>query len=234
MNGVLSLRATDKDQNHAYAAIANAIIVMFYHRNPKKKHDPGDGKSHPVIVLHETGHLLDYKAYGNSSRLSSTREYQKEYAKDTKVADDYAASNFGENIAQNTVLATYDLVVPGGFQSVTKDWQSVQHQVGIMKRKQEAAGHILIPQGKCGQRRRNSLPVRIQHPHGKNITRRESPVLSTVHLDGGLEPRYSPSGPSRRAYMAGTLPNVDFPEGLEVITPRSEVDTEHICEARDL
>ena len=233
MNGVLSLQAKDKDTNHAYASFANAIIVMFYHRDPKKKHDPGDGKSHPGVLLHETGHILDWTAYGNSSILSNTREYQKEYAKDTKVADDYAASNFRENLAQNTVLATYDLVVPGGFQSVTKDWQSVQHQLEIMKRKQKEAGDILVPQGKCGQRRKNKLPVRIRLPHGKNITRRDLPELSTVHSTGELQPRYFPSGPSRRAYMAETLPNVDFLEDSK-ITTRSEVDTEHICEARDL
>ena len=226
----MSLRARDHDPNHAF--MAKAIILLFYRRNAKKRTQAGDGQSNPAVLIHETGHALDRSAYGNRS-LSNSLEYRNEYAKDSKVVDDYSASNFGENIAQNTVMATYDLVVPGGFRSVTEDWQSVQHQLEIMKRKQKEAGDILVPNGKCGRRLTNRAPVPISFPNGKNKTRRGLPVLP-VQLDGELEPRYLPPGPSRRAYLAETIPNLDVPEGLEVITPRSEVDTSHVCDARDL
>lgn len=231
MNGVLSLKAKP-DQNHA--KMADAIIVMFYRLDPKEKHKTGNGQSNPAIFIHETGHALDRLAYGNISYLSTKPEYRKEYAKDSKVVDDYAASTFLENVAQNTVIATYDLAVPGGFRSITKDWRSVQHQLNIMKRKQKEAGDILVAYGKCGHRVKERKPVSIPLPKGRNLTRREMFVPSTVQLDGELEPGFFPSGPSGRAHVAETIPNVDLQEGLEVITPRSEVDNEHICEPRDL
>ena len=227
----MSFRAKDHGPNHAY--MLNANIVLFYNRNPKKKNVPGDGKSNPAVLIHETGHALDRWAYGNST-LSKTNEYREEYAKDSKVVDDYAATNFLEDVAQNTVMTTYDLVVPGGFRAVTKDWRSVQHQLNIMKRKQKEAGNLLVPGGRCGQRLKSKSPVPIPLPNGKNITRRALPVPSTLQLDGELGPRYLPSGPSRRAYMAEIIPNMDLPEGLEVITPRSDVDTSELCEVQEL
>lgn len=136
------------------------------------------------VYLHETGHSLDVNAYADSKpRLSNSSRWDAEYQQDSKVPDTYSAFDAREDVAQNTVVAAYDLNVPGGFASVEPDWASIQHQFKLIEKEQKDAGDLLIPGGTCTKRMENSQPVKIS---GKS-SRRRGAAVPDVTLAEGLE-----------------------------------------------
>ena len=58
-----------------------------------------------------------------------------------------------ENFAQETVIALYDKVVPGGIGSVEPNWKAIFHQYATV---QDALKDNLIPGGRCRNRFANA------------------------------------------------------------------------------
>lgn len=153
-----------------------------------------------TVMMHEVGHSLDWNDYRNSP-LSSSDGWQSAYNNDSKVPDAYASTNFMEDVAQNTVIATYDLVVPGGLGTMNQDWHSIQHQYELIRKEQAEAdtSNLLIPGGECVHRLNNSQAV---------------PMPATKVRKA-----------ARRMKMARGKPNADLAEGMEVITPPVKFST---------
>lgn len=181
------------------------------------------------VFIHETGHSLDLGGAFAHGVLSSSDSWATEYAHDSHVPDSYAGKNALEDVAQNTVVAAYDLNVPGGFASVEPQWQSIEHQFAMVKKEQSDAGDLLKPGGMCTRRLENSPPVQIPvSGAGKGARRRRRQLRPNVELDEKLEviePSHFSTGPERRAAM----PDVALDDGLAVIEAR-EFSTEAACE----
>lgn len=225
VRGAISLPERIAKQNHAWNG--GDFIAMFNRLEPGRR-----DRSEVAVWMHEVGHSLDRHAFADS-KFSESKKWQMEYDQDSKVADSYAATRQTENVAQHVVVATYDLVVPGGFKALSKDWKSIVHQLEAMKRAQRDGGNLLVPGGTCTRRVENSKPVQIPiHTGGKHM--RRPGKRQALQPDVGLEDELDlieradfSSGPSRRAALAKEMPDVELAEGLEVIVPRSEVSSTH-------
>ncbi|KAI4250142.1 MAG: hypothetical protein L6R40_000314 [Gallowayella cf. fulva] len=143
------------------------------------------------VLIHEVGHSLDAHAY--SEPLSSSQHWDDEYKKDSHVPDPYSGTNFAEDVAQSTVLAAYNAVVPGGFGGIEPEWQKVHHQYATVQTLQRFAGNLLVPGGWCKNRLANSKTVPV--PKRKMMLR------------------------GRWIGARSEKPDTSVPEGIEVIEP---------------
>ena len=153
------------------------------------------------VILHEVGHALDFFAYPDPP-LSSSKEWEDAYNADSKVPDSYSQKNIKEDLAQTTVVAAYDLLVPVGLATFpgNRDWSTIHHQYELIKKKQAEAGGLLLPGGTCSKRLRNANVVKIPT-----------------------------EGKARRATMLKGKPNVELAPGLEIIEPHGDYSTEGSC-----
>ena len=193
------------------------------------------------IMLHEVGHALDFTAYADNV-LSKSKNWENAYNQDSKVVDDYARVNFAEDVAQNTVVAAFDLNVPEGLRTFPGDhyWSSIQHQYELVKKEQADAGNLLIPGGMCTQRLENSRPVPIPTKKTRKTKRRHD-VSQNSGLEDELdtdEPVYSTSefydhyeadSKVKRTTMLKGKPNVELAKGIGIIHPPKNMSTEHSC-----
>lgn len=136
--------------------------------------------------------------------MSSSQKWINNYEQDTNVPDTYARSNMFEDVAQNSVIAAYNLNVPGGLATLNKNFNSIFHQYATIETAQRHAGNLLVAGGSCGKRLDNSKPVRV---------------------DGGSKLKSRVVG--TRAEV-GEMPNVDLAPELEVIEPK-EFNTQDHC-----
>ncbi|KAL8852004.1 MAG: hypothetical protein Q9221_003109 [Calogaya cf. arnoldii] len=175
-----------------YAYISNANIAMFNRIS----------RGALSVLIHEAGHSLDAIAY--SEPLSPSQNWLNNYNQDSHVPDSYARASQAENVAQNTVVDTYNVNVPGDFAGVEPEWQKIFHQFATVQTVQRNAGNLLVRGGTCTSRLYNSAPV----PQGTGAKR----------------------WLGRRVAM-GPKPNVAMPKGLKVI-PNKEFSTEGKCQLR--
>ncbi|KAL5332412.1 hypothetical protein BJX70DRAFT_407634 [Aspergillus crustosus] len=107
------------------------------------------------VVIHEAAHGLDgLRAFGEN--ISTGQGFLDAYGADTHVPDDYAQSSQAENVAQNTVVAVYDVNVPGGFPGVQSEHTAIQNQYEYIR---NLAGDALSPGGTCNRHLENSETV---------------------------------------------------------------------------
>ncbi|KAL8649656.1 MAG: hypothetical protein Q9226_005484 [Calogaya cf. arnoldii] len=143
------------------------------------------------VLLHEVGHTLDAQAYAEP--LYKSDNWKEKTSRDSHVPDRYAATSQREDIAQSHVLATYNLVVPGGFEDREPRWEEVRNQYETVQTVQrEQANNILVPGGRCQKRFINSEVVRV--PTGKRL----------------LKGRWAP-------WRRSEKPDVSLAKGLEVL-----------------
>ena len=144
------------------------------------------------IMIHELGHALDYTGAYADKMLSSSKNWQNAYNGDSKILDDFAKYNFQEDLAQETIVAAYDLNVAGGLGAFPerRDWSSIQNQYELVKKEQADAGNLLIPGGTCTQRLENSQPVQIPTKKTRTTKRRHD-----VSSNSGLEDELDPDEP---------------------------------------
>ena len=91
--------------------------------------------------------------------LSSSTNWLDNYNQDSNVPDPYAQTNQVENVAQNTVVDSFNLNVPGLFASVEPGWQKIFHQFATLQTSQREAGDLLVPGRTCTERLTSSAPV---------------------------------------------------------------------------
>ena len=125
-----------------------------------------------TVFIHETAHSLDLLgAYtGTNDFFFDSDTWLNNYAKDSHVPDFYSQTNQLENLAQNTVVAAYDLNVPGGFSEVQPKWQGLRHQLSTIVTEQKEKGDLLIRAGLCTKRLANSKVV-LKKAHSRNKVR---------------------------------------------------------------
>ena len=134
------------DAGHAYNAGGNIAMI-------------GDTITNLNVYLHESAHSLDLlNAYGPTS-LSGSGYWSDQYDQDEDVPDPYSQSNQVENVAQNTVVTSYERNVPGGFTGLNPDAGKIFHQWATVDTQQRNAGKLLIPGGSCTSRLADSDPV---------------------------------------------------------------------------
>ena len=127
------------------------------------------------VFVHETGHSLDLLGAYPNKPLSNSADWNNNYNQDADVPDPYSQTNEVEDVAQVTVVALFDKVVPGGFRKLEPGWNKgkcndsktsgliamanrcpVFHQYATL---QAQAGSTLVPGGKCTHRLTNSAAV---------------------------------------------------------------------------
>jgi len=114
-----------------------------------------------TVFLHESGHSLDLLgAYADKS-LSGSVTWNKSYTLDSNVPDPYSQTNLVEDVAQVTVVSSFDLNVPGGIRSVEPHWHNISQQFWTLQREAKQAGGLLVPgeKGNCTHRLVNSAAV---------------------------------------------------------------------------
>lgn len=217
---------------------SGGLVLMFGYGTA---HSVGHEWSLLSIMLHEVGHALDDTAYADRP-LSSSKNWESAYNQDSKVPDAYSKTNFVEDVAQNTLVAAFDLNVPGGLRTFPgdRDWSSIQHQYELLKNEQGEAGNLLIPGGKCTARIENSQPVKIPTMKTRATTRRQS-LSPDMNLEDELdtdEPVYSTpkiyelidaGSKVKRTKMAKGKPNVELAKGLKIIHLPKNASTEITC-----
>ncbi|KAL8714569.1 MAG: hypothetical protein Q9220_001517 [cf. Caloplaca sp. 1 TL-2023] len=162
------------------------------------------------VFIHETGHSLDFQGAYKGGQLSNSQDWIDAYNQDSKVPDGYAATNAVEDVAQNTVLAAYNIQVPGGFGMKDPGWQSVFHQYDTVQRWQGESGNLLVPgRGGCARRLKASDKVRVDNGQPGNPQ------------GGWKRGIIRGMGINRRDYV----PDHSLGEGVEEI-PRVEFNTE--------
>lgn len=77
------------------------------------------------------------------------------------MPDPYAQTNQVENVAQNTVITTYQRNVPGGFFGINPNANKIFHQYATVDTEQREAGNLLVKGGSCTSRVPNTDPVPI-------------------------------------------------------------------------
>ena len=112
-----------------------------------------------AIQFHEAAHSLDLENAYPLKPLSSSPEWLQAYDKDSAVPDPYAQASQTENVAQNTVVAAFDKLVPGGIKGVMQNSGLIRNQYELILSQQAAGGDLLIPGGRCTKRMPNSQPV---------------------------------------------------------------------------
>ncbi|KAL8998250.1 MAG: hypothetical protein Q9169_002654 [Polycauliona sp. 2 TL-2023] len=147
-----------------------------------------------ATIIHETAHSLDQYAYGDF--LSRSNEWRDKTAKDKSVPNEYAKTNSAEDVAESHIVATYNIVVPGGYGEKESRWQEVHNQYATVQTWQrEKAAEILKPGGQCQHRLENSEIVAM--PTRKRL----------------LRGRWAP-------WRSSNKPNGSLPKGLGVIERR--------------
>ncbi|KAL8637442.1 MAG: hypothetical protein Q9228_005284, partial [Teloschistes exilis] len=173
-----------------YAYTMNQDIVIY-----------GKDIANLMVYIHESGHALDLGgAYTNDgSYLSSSDDWLKYYNQDSKVVDGYAKTNQLENVAQNHIVSSYNLNVPGGFGAFKSGWEQISHQYTLLDQRQhtKTAGDKLRPGYACGKRVKNDEIIRFPSTWTSRIMKKSA---------------------------EGEKPNVELMSGLEVI-PSVEFDT---------
>ncbi|KAI4158378.1 MAG: hypothetical protein LQ342_007508 [Letrouitia transgressa] len=116
----------------------------------------------PAAFIHEAGHSLDHlNGYMPDQELSSSQNWLDNYNQDTNVPNNYAQTNQQENVAENTIVDTFNLVVPGGFGMVQPNWGAIFHQYATIDTKQREGGNLLVPGGTCAHRLENSEAIQL-------------------------------------------------------------------------
>jgi len=119
----------------------------------------GQLKRDVSLFIHETGHSLDLLGAYAEKPLSSSGYWLDQYSQDTNTVDNYAQTNQVENVAQNTVVGTYNEIIPFGYSKVEKNSKGPFHQYATLQAVADSAGKILHPGGKCTHRLPNGPSV---------------------------------------------------------------------------
>ncbi|KAH7106136.1 hypothetical protein BKA62DRAFT_688974 [Auriculariales sp. MPI-PUGE-AT-0066] len=90
----------------------------------------------PSVFQHETGHAVDF--YKNSARSSSTSQWLNAINADSCVPDAYSNSNEIEDFTQVGVLVLYDIVTPGGLNSIGANWSCLANQKSALESLQKS------------------------------------------------------------------------------------------------
>ena len=181
------LHLPDKKGNYAFTVDSNIVIL-------------NKADATQTVFLHETGHCMDFGGAFGPKPLHGNPMWTSNYTQDAAVPDAYSDVSVLEDIAQNTVVAAYDLNVEGGYQGVEKYWEGVFHQYSTIESLQREQGDLLIPGGRCTSRLPNSPAV---------------------------EKRNKTLG-NRRRETRQVGDNGSFPTDLEMLEP-VEYSTEGIC-----
>ncbi|KAL8752532.1 MAG: hypothetical protein Q9199_005677 [Rusavskia elegans] len=114
------------------------------------------------VHIHEAAHSLDLLgAFYPDKPLSGSTKWTNEYNLDSAVPDPYAQTNQVENVAQNTVVTTYERNVPGGFFGLNPNANRIFHQYATVDTEQRNAAppSLLVVGGTCTGRLQDSAPV---------------------------------------------------------------------------
>ncbi|KAI4280112.1 MAG: hypothetical protein L6R38_004705 [Xanthoria sp. 2 TBL-2021] len=78
-----------------------------------------------ATIIHEVGHSLDKFAY--DEQLSFSSDWREKTNKDKSVPNDYAGTSAIEDVAESSIIATYNMLVPGGYPSIESRWEEVRN-----------------------------------------------------------------------------------------------------------
>ncbi len=152
-----------------------------------------------TVFLHESGHSLDLLGAYPDKPFSSSANWINNYNLDSNVPDPYSDTNLIEDVAQVTVISSFDMNVPGGLGSIDSKHATEFHQYATLEWEAKQAGGLLVPgeKGSCTHRLANSPPVPQSHS-------------------------------KRMVHSLGHMPNVTLSHSVKVIPPK-EFDTSEAC-----
>ncbi|KAL8933803.1 MAG: hypothetical protein Q9216_006204 [Gyalolechia sp. 2 TL-2023] len=215
------------EQPHAFNSDAN--LAMF-----------GIGSKGFSVYLHETAHSLDLQGGYERGQLSNNQNWLDNYNQDPNVPDPYSQSNQVENVAQNTVLAAYNVQVSGGYGSIEPRANDVFHQYATVQTWQRESGDLLVPGGTCWRRLENSETVEVDDGGAgsklrrgvRAVRRSQKPDTSlgagiqvierkTFHTGESCSGSFAGRKAKRGVVVArGEKPDASLGEGIEVIASK--------------
>ncbi|KAL8998817.1 MAG: hypothetical protein Q9188_006020 [Gyalolechia gomerana] len=210
------------EQPHAFNSAAN--LAMF-----------GIGSKGFSVYLHETAHSLDLQGGYERGQLSNNQNWIDNYNQDPNVPDPYAQSNQVENVAQNTVLAAYNVQVPGEYGGIEPRANDVFHQYATVQTWQRESGNLLVPGGTCWRRLENSETVEVDDGGSKLRrgvrARGQKPDTSLgegiqiierkdFHTGDSCSTTFGEKKLKRGVGARGEKPDTSLGEGIEVIKPK--------------
>ncbi|KAH8588179.1 hypothetical protein B0O99DRAFT_730931 [Bisporella sp. PMI_857] len=106
----------------------------------------------PQQTLHEIGHAVDFYRSGVSGGInarSETSEYRSAVNKDTCVPRPYSNTNVVEDYTDVTALSVYEIVTPGGLDTIGANWRCLENQKNQIDAFQRS---VMVPGGRCTRR----------------------------------------------------------------------------------
>ncbi|KAI4182851.1 MAG: hypothetical protein L6R41_005747 [Letrouitia leprolyta] len=214
---VRHLLTLPSDGPHAFNANGNLAMFKI-------------GPNGLTVYLHETGHSLDFQGAYQQGQLSNAQNWIDNYNQDPNVPDPYSQTNQIENVAQNTVLAAYNVQVPDGYGSIEPNAINVFHQYATVQTWQRESGNLLVPGGTCWRRLENSETVEVDNA-GKRLrrgvrARAEKPDTSLGEGIQVIERKEFHTGDSCAGHFGakkvrrGEKPDTSLGEGIEIIEPK--------------
>ncbi|KZV88927.1 hypothetical protein EXIGLDRAFT_678418 [Exidia glandulosa HHB12029] len=110
----------------------------------------------PSVFQHEVGHAVDF--YKNSVRSSGTSKFLNAIQQDSCVPDNYANSNEVEDYTQVGVLSMYEIVTPGGLDTLNANWRCFINQKHALDDFQR---DNMTPGGSCTRRWADDVKVKM-------------------------------------------------------------------------
>ncbi|KAK5994164.1 Conidiation-specific protein 13 [Cladobotryum mycophilum] len=154
----------------------------------------GDFQNYPTLFVHEIGHTMDNNVYHKGSDFSASQQWLNAYNQDSAISDDYARTNQAENVAQETVIALFNTIVPGGIRSVEPNAAAISHQYTAL---QNVLGDILHPGGQCQNRFQNAGVV-CMGPDAPCPNQVESHIPFNLTLSDAVMPIPVRQGPGKK------------------------------------
>ncbi|KAI0835486.1 hypothetical protein F5Y06DRAFT_306235 [Hypoxylon sp. FL0890] len=116
------------------------------------------------ILVHEISHSLDSHVFipgvtqPDQDRLSDSQTWKDQFSQDSATVSEYARTLWTEDLAETGIIALYDIVVPGGADTLSKNSHDVYHQYSTY---QKYYGDLITPGKKtnCTSRLMNSQMV---------------------------------------------------------------------------
>ena len=100
------------------------------------------------VVIHETSHILDVKAY-KTKNIAKSAEWNSTYMLDQGVPDRYSQTNMVEDFAQVSVIAVLNINHPQS--SLLIQEVPIFNQLGFILKEQARADSLLVSNGTCNR-----------------------------------------------------------------------------------
>jgi len=92
------------------------------------------------VIIHEVAHSLDLHGAYKDKPLSGSDRMWKAYNADPNTPNEYSKTAMVENVAEQTMIAVFNEIVPGGFGTIEPEWKKISNQYHFVQEEGKLAG----------------------------------------------------------------------------------------------